>query len=66
MSCGIMVCSVCRREIHQDGPKNGRHTWRHCNTKSAICYDACPDWAAVGEPRDEFCGADKCPDQPSR
>lgn len=28
MSAGLVICSVCRKEVHQDGPKQ---TWRHCS-----------------------------------
>ncbi len=28
MSTGLVICSVCRKEVHQDGPK---HAWRHCS-----------------------------------
>ena len=28
MSSGLVICSVCHVEVHQDGPT---HTWRHCS-----------------------------------
>lgn len=28
MSTGLVICSMCNREVHQDGPKL---TWRHCS-----------------------------------
>lgn len=28
MSSGLVICSTCGKEVHQDGPK---HTWRHCS-----------------------------------
>lgn len=28
MSSGLVICSVCKKEVHQDGPK---HSWRHCS-----------------------------------
>jgi hypothetical protein len=28
MSTGLVICSVCHKEVHQDGPQ---HTWRHCS-----------------------------------
>jgi len=34
MSTGLVICSVCRREVHQDGPRDeqrGCGTWRHCS-----------------------------------
>lgn len=54
MSWGLVVCSVCRREVHQDGPR--QHStmncrcpkdsgfcpagWRHCEDKTARCDGA--------------------------
>lgn len=41
MSTGIVMCSVCRREVHQDGPRvNDRATWLHCEDKTPICEGA--------------------------
>lgn len=36
MSTGLVICDICHREVHQDGPvdANGRATWRHCNDKT--------------------------------
>ncbi len=62
MSYGLVICSFCKREVHQDGTKDattGRHAWKHCNTGSWICHDA---KAIHPQSRDEimaeFCGAD--------
>ena len=35
MSYGILMCSKCKREIHQDGPN---YTWLHCEDKTPICH----------------------------
>lgn len=37
MSYGIVICSKCHREVHQDGPE---HSWRHCEDKTPRCNDA--------------------------
>ena len=37
MSYGIVVCSICKREMHQDGDN---HTWRHCEDKTPRCVGA--------------------------
>ena len=34
MSTGLVICSVCHKEVHQDGPRDkatGNGTWRHCS-----------------------------------
>lgn len=28
MSTGLVICSACGKEVHQDGPQ---HSWRHCS-----------------------------------
>ncbi len=60
MSTGIVVCSKCRREVHQDGPKDkdGRYGWRHCEDKTPKCEGATVDYAERGEPKGRFCGMD--------
>lgn len=48
MSYGLVICSSCRREVHQDGPNHptgptGRQlakTWTHCEDKSPRCDGA--------------------------
>lgn len=41
MSSGIVICSVCSGEVHQDGPRSdGPRAWRHCHAKTALCPDA--------------------------
>lgn len=43
MSYGLAICSICRHEVHQDGPKvNNRATWLHCEGKSPLCKGAIP------------------------
>ena len=43
MSYGIVICSKCKREVHQDGSE---HSWRHCEDKTAICQNAEDCWRA--------------------
>lgn len=54
MSTGLLVCTVCSREVHQDGPREHslgrcrcplntgfcRATWLHCEDKSPLCVGA--------------------------
>ena len=37
MSTGLVVCSICHREVHQDGPE---HSWTHFNDQSPRCEGA--------------------------
>lgn len=56
MSYGLVVCSYCNREIHQDGPD---HTWRHCEDKTPRCIGAAGRYpATAGEIVGTWCGAD--------
>lgn len=74
MSSGIVICSICRREAHQDGPR--KHTdgcrcasndtgycragWTHCEDKTPTC-----DGAEIVYPptidriRGRYCGMDR-------
>ena len=53
MSWGLVVCSYCKREVHQDGPRNHSKlcqcpgntgfclaTWTHCEDGKPICDDS--------------------------
>ena len=57
MSYGLVVCSKCSREVHQDWPHQG---WRHCEDKTPRC-----DGASSIYPRSRadivgrFCGRDE-------
>lgn len=35
MSTGLVICSVCLREVHQDGDRAIRNGWRHCGRRDA-------------------------------
>lgn len=56
MSCGLVICSECRREVHQDGPDQ---TWRHCQDKTPRCDGAVSRYpSSRAEIVGPFCGAD--------
>lgn len=55
MSSGIVICSECRREVHQYGPK----TWEHCEDRSQACDGATPVFpASTEEIAGKWCGRD--------
>jgi hypothetical protein len=64
MSTGIVVCSACQREVHQDGPKDARGTttWTHCEDGTPRCAGATSDYpdsrAAI---KGRWCGRDQDP-----
>lgn len=59
MSTGLVICSNCRREVHQDGDKGVENGWRHCEDKTPICAVAHAAYPEAGEtPRGEWCGRD--------
>ena len=71
MSTGLVVCSICKKEVHQDGKRDlttGRAAWHHCSrfhNWTPICKDA---MATYPQSRQEivglFCQADgRAPDE---
>jgi hypothetical protein len=59
MSSGLMICSRCRREVHQDGPKNIANGWRHCVDRTPRCFAGSSEYpASRAEIVGPFCGAD--------
>lgn len=59
MSCGIVVCSQCNHEIHQDGDRSIRNGWRHCEDRSSICIGASAVFPiSESSIRGEWCGRD--------
>jgi hypothetical protein len=57
MSWGILICSKCKREIHQDGPD---HSWTHCEDKTSICDGAGKIYPTSREQiKGKFCGKDE-------
>lgn len=56
MSYGLVICSVCKREVHQDGPNQ---TWRHCEDKTPRCAGAVSAYPqTTNEIRGKWCGRD--------
>lgn len=49
MSCGRVVCSSCRREIDQGGPRDVSSGWRHLADGTPRCAGASSDWPNPGE-----------------
>jgi hypothetical protein len=64
MSTGLVICSVCRCEVHQDGARDpqGTATWRHCHDKTPRCPGAS---SIYPRSRDDivgpWCGRDNLP-----
>jgi len=59
MSTGLVICSKCRREVHQDGPKEHEKGWRHCEDKSSRCAGAQSDYpVSRTEIVGRWCGQD--------
>lgn len=61
MSTGLVICSVCKREVHQDAPfKQGEpRGWRHCEDKTPRCAGATSDYPlSAAEIRGRWCGSD--------
>ena len=56
MSYGIVICSSCLREVHQDGPN---HTWTHCEDKTPRCDDAASCYALMNHIKGKWCGRDE-------
>lgn len=73
MSAGLVICSNCSREVHQDGPRQHNAMrckcphdtgwcpagWRHCEDKTPRCEGAS---SAYPKQKDYivggYCGAD--------
>lgn len=77
MSYGVVACSKCRREVHQNGPVVHHsscktptrcycpHGWTHCEDLSARCEGAESSYIGhlKGEPVGRFCSIDRGPDE---
>lgn len=60
MSYGIVICSVCHREVHQDGLCQ---SWTHCEDKSPRCEGANSIYpSSPADIKGEWCGKDAGPD----
>jgi hypothetical protein len=67
MSCGIVVCKTCRREVHQ----HGNRKWFHCQDKTPLCEGSevvypemikTPSGKQIPIIAGPWCGIDRCPD----
>ena len=59
MSYGLVICSFCKRELHQSGRKDQQNGWEHCEDRTPRCPDAQSAYpATVEEIRGPWCGAD--------
>lgn len=59
MSTGMVICSKCQREVHQDGDPRLRRGWRHCEDGSPICDLATAAYPMSAEDvRGSYCCAD--------
>lgn len=37
MSYGLVICSLCKREVHQD---DENRSWQHCDDQTPLCVGA--------------------------
>ena len=68
VSWGVVACSTCRREVHQNGPEEKpdapagfrRSTWLHCEDQTPRCEGASSDYLQnlKGAPVGRFCNID--------
>lgn len=59
MGTGLVICSRCQREIHQDGDRDLRNGWQHCEDGTPICEDSGTRYPSTrSEIRGRYCGAD--------
>ena len=63
MSCGIVKCSACSREVHQNRDKYPGRGWYHCEDKTPICDGADVPYAEQdgSDIKGKWCGRDKMP-----
>ncbi len=55
MSTGLVICSHCKHEVHQDLD----HKWTHCDTGTPICHGASAKYPDNKEEiQGTFCGRD--------
>jgi len=54
MSAGIVVCSICYHEVHQNSGG-----WFHCDSKTPICDGARPEYpTSTAYIEGKWCGRD--------
>lgn len=56
MSIGIVICSMCFRELHQGSD----YKWYHCEDGSRECEEGMHEYAReLKRIKGKFCGADR-------
>ena len=60
MSYGIVICSICKREVHQKrNTETDRLSWFHCEDTTDICSTAQTVYpSSTEEIRGAYCGMD--------
>lgn len=62
MSTGMVICSACKRELHQDGDKAIQNGWIHCPDKTAMCIGAHAEYPkSPSDIKGPWCGRDDEP-----
>ena len=64
MSSGLVICSKCKREVHQRGwmplPDGRRSIWHHCEDSTDMCDGADAVYPkSTAEIQGDWCGADQ-------
>lgn len=60
MSYGTVICSTCKREVHQSrNTSTDRLYWFHCEDESDICRDSTATYPmSIAEIVGKWCGRD--------
>jgi hypothetical protein len=62
VSYGIVICSMCQREVHQDGDENVERGWRHCEDGTPRCIGSTSDYPeSESQIKGRWCGRDRGP-----
>ena len=62
MSTGIVKCSKCSKEVHQEGEDfgYGKHSWIHCESNRPMCEDASAEYVhKISDIVGKWCGKDE-------
>lgn len=66
MSTGIVICSICKRELHQSGDRAIENGWMHCEDRTPRCSDGSAVFPeSTAEIVGKWCGMDD-PDRPQK
>ena len=56
MSTGIIICSICHRELHQQSDRS----WYHCEDATPECKPGQHEYAGkLSRIKGKWCGADR-------